>query len=210
MKTLAETYIKLCKLLLHSTIGMVAIVSPVMAWQLEVQIPNTPQTKEGETSFITIDEIIKKQRGYIIHEGADFHLLPSNITNNSKLDLGSVCEMLFYSNTPFQSYFYRESIPNDEKCITVNNVACADGTKITTYKKIVFIFDKITGNLKRVNTLSPVSIQNDKYLYKSKSNMYLPDYFCDMRRITEPNLHWIDFRSNIKYNVHFRADSSCN
>ena len=58
MKTLAETYIKLCKLLLHSTISMVTIVPPVMAWQLEVQIPNTPQTKEGETSFITIDEII--------------------------------------------------------------------------------------------------------------------------------------------------------
>ena len=207
MKRFAKMHYKAFKLSLCGAIGMAVVIPSVMAWQEESQILGAVETEEEETSFITINELIKKQRGYIIHEGKKFNLIPRDIKSNSKLDLGSICEMLYQSNTPFESYFFRERIPDDEKHIKVNNVAYVEESKITAYKEIVFVFDKITGDFKQANASPHVIIQNPKYVYLSKSNRYLPHPFCDMERIVDPYLHWIDHKSHVRYDVHSYADS---
>ncbi len=202
MKTCLDFFasdFKVYRFLLYSAIGVASLAPELMAWQEPEPIPGITQTREGETSFITVEEIIEKQRGYILHAGIKYHLLIGDITKR-EIVLGNLCEMLYLSNTPFQSYFYR-GIPEDVKCITVQNVLCVDGANMTAYKQIAVCFDKVTGAFRSVKTVSPVAVQARKCVYISKSHLYLYDYFCDMARMTNPSLHWVDAGSKIKYQV---------
>lgn len=59
MKKFAKIHYKAFKLSLCGAIGMAVVIPSVMAWQEESQILDAVETEEGETSFITINELIK-------------------------------------------------------------------------------------------------------------------------------------------------------
>ena len=171
----------------------------VMAWQEGEPVPGRTVGEGGAVSEKSREEICKDPYGAIVKDGVKYGLLPFD-AEQYRGGLGEYCERLYLSCVSFQSYFYK-STDDNEKCITVENVACVDNGKIALYKKIALYFRKETGEYLRVEAEKAAPPDEDKLMHESGDGLYYMGYFCDMARRPGSPVKWVDIRTHREYDA---------